>query len=78
MAKQEEKIVRIKILPHPGNANPDKDADKLSGVQTSEGDVFEGDVIELPEGEARLIIGANRAIEDPGDAPKRRTAKEKA
>ena len=72
---KDEKVLKVRILAHPGNSNPDKDDDKLSGVQTSEGDAFEGDVLELPEGEAKLLIGAGRAEEDVKDAPQRKAKK---
>lgn len=56
MAK--EKFLRVKILGHPGHPKPEE-----SGVQTSEGDLFHGTIVELPEDEARLLIGAKRAKE---------------
>lgn len=62
-----EKTVKVRILAHPGNSNAGDDTP--SGVQTSEGDAFAGDVVELPEGEAKLLIAANRAEEDEADAP---------
>lgn len=57
--------MRIKIKSHPGNpAHSDKDKLKAgahSGVQTSKGDKFHGDVVDLPKDEAGLIIAAGRA-----------------
>jgi len=48
----------VEILPHPGHGNPEN-----SAVQTSEGDKFSGEKVDLPADEAKLLIGAKRAIE---------------
>jgi hypothetical protein len=53
-----EKTLTVKILGHPGHPKPEE-----SGVQTSEGDLFHGTIVELPEDEARLLIGSKRAKE---------------
>lgn len=57
--------MKIKIKSHPGNlAHVDKDKLKVgahSGVQTSKGDKFHGEVVDLPKEEAGLIIAAGRA-----------------
>lgn len=68
MAKQEK--ITVKILAHPGAP---ADQHENSGVQTSEGDKFHGEVVELPEDEARLLIGAKRAEEQkkPEAKPKK-------
>lgn len=59
--------MRIKIKSHPGNpAHVDKDKVKAgahSGVQTSKGDKFHGEVVDLPKDEAGLLIAAGRAVE---------------
>jgi hypothetical protein len=59
--------MKITIIGHPGNpAHADKDkvkAGKHSGVQTSKGDKFHGDVVDLPKDEAGLLIAAKRAEE---------------
>jgi hypothetical protein len=53
-----EKIKRVRILAN--RAHPDK---KLSAVQTSAGDKFEGEIVEVPETEARMLIALGRGEE---------------
>jgi hypothetical protein len=57
--------MKIKIKGHAGNpvhtdAKRTK-AGEQSGVQTSDGDKFHGDVVDLPKPEAGLLIAAGRA-----------------
>lgn len=55
------KTLSVKIVSHPGNSNP-----KASAVQTSDGDHFAGETVDLPEDEAKLLIATGRAKEfDP-------------
>jgi len=57
--------MKIKIIGHPGNSvHTDAKrvkAGEASGVQTSDGDKFHGEVVDLPKDEAGLIIAAGRA-----------------
>jgi hypothetical protein len=59
--------MKITIKGHPGNpAHTDKQKVKdgaHSGVQTSKGDKFHGDVVDLPKDEAGLLIASGRAKE---------------
>lgn len=59
--------MKVKIKGHPGNpvhtdAKRSK-AGEASGVQTSKGDKFHGEVVDLPKDEAGLLIAADRAEE---------------
>jgi hypothetical protein len=54
-----ERTKKVTILAHPGQLHQPE----FSAVQTSEGDKFAGDVVELPEGEVRLLVAAKRAEE---------------
>jgi predicted nucleotide-binding protein len=58
MAPKDKPPVSVRILAHPGNPEP-----KKSGVQTSLGDKFHGEIVELPADEAELLIGLGRAEE---------------
>jgi len=57
--------MKVKIIGHPGNpAHADKERVKVgaaSGVQTSQGDKFHGESVDLPKDEAGLLIAAGRA-----------------
>ncbi len=59
--------MKIKIKGHAGNpAHTDPKRVKNgehSGVQTSKGDKFHGEVVDLPKEEAGLLIAAGRAEE---------------
>jgi hypothetical protein len=55
----QERTKKVTILAHPGHLHkPDN-----SAVQTSEGDKFTGEVVEVPENEAKLLIASKRAEE---------------
>jgi len=68
--------MKVIIKSHPGNpAHVDKEKVKAgahSGVQTSKGDKFHGEVVDLPKDEAGLLIAAGRAKEfDPEEDGKK-------
>ena len=71
--------MKIKIIGHSGNpAHKDKDKAKAgahSGVQTSKGDKFHDEVVDLPEQEAGLLIAAKRAKEFDPEAEKEKEKK---
>lgn len=63
--------MKVRIKGHPGNpahADPKRvKAGEASGVQTSKGDKFHGDIVDLPKDEAGLLIAAKRAEEVDSD-----------
>jgi len=64
--------MKVEILRHPGNSDADR-----SAVQTSKGDFFTGEVVDLPEGEAGLIVAAGRGQESEKPVTVRKAAPEK-
>lgn len=68
-----QKTKKVRILFHPGTPLDEKGEPRhISGVQTSDGDKYHGDVAELPELEAKMLIASKRAEEFV--EPKKKTA----
>lgn len=55
-----ERTKKVRIVAHPGIP---QHLLENSAVQTSDGDKFHGEVAELPENEAKMLIAAKRAEE---------------
>ena len=49
-------MAKVRILGHPGHGKP-----RESGVQTSEGDKFHGEIVDLPKDEAKMLVAMGRA-----------------
>lgn len=60
-----ERVKKVRILAHPGAPKDPQSGEPTiqSGVKTSVGDKFHGDLVELPESEVKLLIAMKRAEE---------------